>query len=199
GSKTTLPPRLPKQPGTWFVINYEAARIRQDSLRRQWGAVILDEAQTIKNRKAKVTKAAWHIAKDARHVWLLTATPIRNRPDELWSLLKCIDPDNFRSYWKWVERFCYITHNGYGMEVVGLREDRRNLFSQRIAPYVRRRERGEILDLPPLTEETVWVTLEGAQRKAYREMETQMLTLVGDEARPDLLIAENVLSQLTRL
>src|SRR5690606_32976571 len=28
GTKTELPPRLPQQPGTWFVINYEAARIR---------------------------------------------------------------------------------------------------------------------------------------------------------------------------
>lgn len=193
-TKTELPRRL----RGWYVTNYEAVRIRED-LERKWGVLILDEAQAIKNRKAKTTKALWAVAKKSEFVWLLTATPIRNRPDELWSLLKCIDPDNFRSYWKWVEKFCYITHNGFATEVLGLREDRRDLFAQTIAPYFLRRERQDILDLPELTEETVWVTLEGRQRKAYREMEIQMLTLVGSEQDPQLLVAGGVLGQLIRL
>jgi SNF2 family DNA or RNA helicase len=48
--------------------------------------VILDEAQCIKNKATKASIAAWCI--DAEFRWCMTGTPMQNRVDELYSLIR---------------------------------------------------------------------------------------------------------------
>ncbi|CAO5674583.1 MAG: RNA polymerase-associated protein RapA [Holosporales bacterium] len=50
-----------------------------------WDAIILDEAQNIKNANTKQTLAVKSLK--ARHRILLTGTPIENRPSDIWSLM----------------------------------------------------------------------------------------------------------------
>jgi len=62
--------------------------------------VILDEAHTIKNRLSKTARACYEIA--AKHRWVLTGTPIVNRLEDLFSLVRFlrVEPwDNF-SFWR---------------------------------------------------------------------------------------------------
>ncbi|KAF2020896.1 hypothetical protein BU24DRAFT_416559 [Aaosphaeria arxii CBS 175.79] len=51
-----------------------------------WYRIILDEAHTIKNRNAKMTKACYGVRSHYR--WCLTGTPMQNNLDELQSLIK---------------------------------------------------------------------------------------------------------------
>ncbi|KAL9106142.1 MAG: hypothetical protein Q9227_008790 [Pyrenula ochraceoflavens] len=62
--------------------------------------VILDEAHNIKNRQSKTAKACYELA--ARHRWVLTGTPIVNRLEDLFSLVRFlkVEPWNNFSYWK---------------------------------------------------------------------------------------------------
>jgi DNA repair protein RAD5 len=62
--------------------------------------VILDEAHTIKNRQAKTSKACYEIK--AKHRWVLTGTPIVNRLEDLFSLVRFlkVEPWNNFSFWK---------------------------------------------------------------------------------------------------
>jgi DNA repair protein RAD5 len=62
--------------------------------------VILDEAHFIKNRQSKTAKACYEIA--ARHRWTLTGTPIVNRLEDLFSLVKFlrVEPWSNFSYWR---------------------------------------------------------------------------------------------------
>lgn len=62
--------------------------------------VILDEAHTIKNRQAKTSKACYELA--AKHRWVLTGTPIVNRLEDLFSLVRFlrVEPWNNFSFWK---------------------------------------------------------------------------------------------------
>ena len=62
--------------------------------------VILDEAHTIKNRQAKTSKACYELK--AKHRWVLTGTPIVNRLEDLFSLVRFlkVEPWNNFSFWK---------------------------------------------------------------------------------------------------
>ena len=62
--------------------------------------VILDEAHLIKNRQSKTAKACYEIS--AQHRWVLTGTPIVNRLEDLFSLVRFlrVEPWANFSFWK---------------------------------------------------------------------------------------------------
>lgn len=62
--------------------------------------VILDEGHHIKNRQSKTAKACYEIS--AEHRWVLTGTPIVNRLEDLFSLVRFlrVEPWNNFSFWK---------------------------------------------------------------------------------------------------
>ncbi|KAH0499739.1 hypothetical protein TgHK011_006914 [Trichoderma gracile] len=62
--------------------------------------VILDEAHYIKNRASKTARACYEISAD--HRWALTGTPIVNRLEDLFSLVRFlgVEPWNNFSFWK---------------------------------------------------------------------------------------------------
>jgi DNA repair protein RAD5 len=62
--------------------------------------IILDEAHHIKNRQSKTAKACYELS--AKHRWVLTGTPIVNRLEDLFSLVRFLKVEpwaNF-SFWK---------------------------------------------------------------------------------------------------
>ena len=62
--------------------------------------VILDEAHLIKNRNSKTAKACYELS--AKHRWVLTGTPIVNRLEDLFSLVRFlrVEPWNNFSFWR---------------------------------------------------------------------------------------------------
>lgn len=62
--------------------------------------VILDEAHYIKNRQSKTAKACYQI--EAEHRWVLTGTPIVNRLEDLFSLIRFlrVEPWSNFSFWR---------------------------------------------------------------------------------------------------
>ena len=62
--------------------------------------VILDEAHLIKNRNSKTAKACYELS--AEHRWVLTGTPIVNRLEDLFSLVRFlrVEPWNNFSFWR---------------------------------------------------------------------------------------------------
>ncbi|WP_163058162.1 DEAD/DEAH box helicase [Acidithiobacillus ferrooxidans] len=71
----------------WIVTNYE--RLDDDEFRKslEGEVLIVDEAHYLKNPLAQRTQHIAEIAKRVGKKWLLTATPVLNRADELYSLL----------------------------------------------------------------------------------------------------------------
>ncbi|CAM1509853.1 Fc.00g001880.m01.CDS01 [Cosmosporella sp. VM-42] len=62
--------------------------------------IILDEGHHIKNRASKTAKACYEIAAD--HRWVLTGTPIVNKLEDLFSLVRFlgVEPWNNFSFWR---------------------------------------------------------------------------------------------------
>lgn len=62
--------------------------------------IILDEGHMIKNRQSKTSKACYELS--AEHRWVLTGTPIVNRLEDLFSLVRFlrVEPWNNFSFWR---------------------------------------------------------------------------------------------------
>lgn len=67
-----------------------AHRDREALTRIDWGRVVLDEAQNVKNPGAKQSRAV-HALRATRRV-ALTGTPVENRLSELWSIMDFCNP-----------------------------------------------------------------------------------------------------------
>jgi len=194
------------------IINYERiiARVSGGYVNNQrlkllssipWTSIIFDEAHRLKNRKSKTLKAAKSIirATSPKRLIPITATPILNRPEELWPLLNLIDPDNHKSFWNWVQRYCMIktSYWGYGkaMEIGELIEPGR--LKTDVSRYILRRVKKDVWkNMPEKTYQIVNVELEGTQARMYKEMLEGMSIELGEGKSLD---AVNVMTQMTRL
>jgi SWI/SNF-related matrix-associated actin-dependent regulator 1 of chromatin subfamily A len=183
---------------TCDITNYEQILSQDKYFKQKYNILIIDEATAVKNRYAKRTKALTKLARKIPYVWLLTGTPILNRPDELWSLLHIIDPKQFNSYWTFVNRYCATEFNYWANreKPVGIKPGMAEVLAQDLSTVMLRRERN-VIDLPPITFETVYVQLEGIQEKLYRSMEKDFFVYL--ESVDELCHAASVGAQLVRL
>lgn len=181
---------------SWLVVNYDQLG--------KWIGPILDagkftltgdEAHYIKGASAR-TKYFMILAKDAAIVYLLTGTPVLNRPVELFNLLKAIKHPIAKLKGQFGEKYCgatamarvrdkannrfFVVHrsqaygfmNDRGRYQVSFYVDMRgatNLDELRreIGSSFLRRMKSEVMDLPEKIEEMVPVELKPVWRKKY--------------------------------
>jgi superfamily II DNA or RNA helicase len=165
------------KPEDWDIVITSYATLCRDEalLTCEWHYVVLDEAQAIKNPRSKTAQAACQL--HSRHRLCLTGTPVENNLLELWSLFHFLmpgylgDKEGFgRRYRKPIER--------EGNEEV------MQALSSRIAPFVLRREKVDVLeDLPSKTEIVEWVSLEGEERDLYETLRLAVEKKVRDELK----------------
>jgi superfamily II DNA or RNA helicase len=173
-----------------LVLNYAQMRVLEESLGRQeWLAVILDEAQAIKNPDSQTAKVAR--ALKARHRVALTGTPIENRLLDLWSIFAFAMPGVLGIRAKFQRGFAKM---GDALA--------RQRLATRVRPFLLRRTKGQVAqDLPPRIEEDVICELEGVQRDLYRaeykKARAMLLGAATAEKFNDLKF--HFLSSLTRL
>lgn len=134
--------------------------------------LILDEAQFIKNSKAKSTQIVQQLK--AEHRLCLTGTPMENHLGELWSLFNFIMPGFLGEN----KQFKQVFRNP--IERYSDTEKQRSL-SLRVQPFMLRRKKYDVLqDLPEKTEILHTVELEGAQRDLYESIRLSMEKKVKD-------------------
>jgi SNF2 family DNA or RNA helicase len=164
-------------------------------INREWDFVWLDEAHRIKNREGKWTVNLKKIKSEHKHV--STGTGFINRPDEIWSLLNFIDHDNYKSYWKFRETFCWEeNYSGYRV-VKGIKPDKVNDFRKLVRDFGPRRTLDEVMPhlLKPIFVRRE-VELSPVQRKMYNEIKLELRTL---DKKGVPLHSPNVLAALQRM
>ncbi|HEX8200285.1 MAG TPA: DEAD/DEAH box helicase, partial [Isosphaeraceae bacterium] len=120
--------------------------------------VILDEAQAIKNAGSQVAKASRLLR--GRHRLAMSGTPIENHLGELWSIFEFLNPGMLggASVFK-------------GLATSGQDEGARPLLARSLRPFILRRTKGQVVaDLPEKTEQTLYCSMEPAQRRRYEEL-----------------------------
>lgn len=137
------------------IINYDILRRHQDKLRaRVWDILIMDECQYLKNSKALRTKQICGDAKgklpaiEARCKVALTGTPIPNRPIELYSILRYLDPLGWNNKLNYAKRYCNAMQNGFGWDMSGASHLDELQEKLRSTIMIRRLKRDVLKDLP---------------------------------------------------
>ena len=131
-------------------------------LTQAFHVLVLDEAQFIKNPKAK----AHHVARQlvARHRLSLTGTPLENHLGELWAQFDFLMPGFLGNAPRFNRTF------RTPIEKLGDSTMRQTL-SERVRPFLLRRTKEQVLtELPPRTEIVRWVEIEGGQRDIYESL-----------------------------
>jgi len=134
--------------------------------------LILDEAQTIKNPLAKMTKSIKQL--NAKQRLCLTGTPMENHLGELWSLFDFLMP-GFLGTHTTFNRFYRKGIEGEGNQQV------QDWLIQKTQPFLLRRTKDEVAkELPAKTEIVHKVVLPNDQRTLYESIRITMEAKVRD-------------------
>ena len=111
-----------------FIINYDLCWRKNYArvlLRRCFDVLICDEAHYLKNHKSKRAKAVWlsnGYADISTYRWMMTATPVLNRPVELHAMLAKLCPERlggYKNYIPYTQRYCEGKDGKWGYEATG--------------------------------------------------------------------------------
>ncbi len=130
-----------------YITSYDCLRSDEAKYTGQFCYLVLDEAQYIKNVFAQKTQSVKRL--DAMHKFALTGTPIENSVVDLWSIFDFILP-------------------GYLEELKYFKGAEHDAIKRKIAPFVLRRTKEDVLsDLPAKYERILSTEMSKAQRKVY--------------------------------
>jgi SNF2 family DNA or RNA helicase len=123
-----------------------------------WEAIILDEAQSIKNPDSLAAKCIRALGGKFRLA--ITGTPVENRPDDLWSLFAFLVPELLGDRPQFNAK----------IEAAALDERHLHRLKRKLRPFLLQRRKSEVaLQLPPKIEQVVWVEMEEEQKTLYEE------------------------------
>jgi SNF2 family DNA or RNA helicase len=154
-----------------------------------WGAVVVDECHeslVVKSGTPTQRRNGLDLLRlrDDAYRIATSGTPCRSKPEQLWGILNWLAPKIYGGKWRWIEQYWHL--GGYtGYEIGEIREEREKMLWAELSPIIIRRTKDEVAaDLPaktyvgtpydPSDEDSpvgIWLPMEPAQSKAYREME----------------------------
>ncbi len=179
-----------------IVTNYALLRRDLGELQKfPFRAMILDEAQFIKNPGAQVTQSVKQLK--AEHRLALTGTPLENRLLDLWSITDFIQPGYLGNQDQFTE-----TYEPHGPDAESAQRIARKRLSAKLRPLLLRRLKKHVAkDLPDRIEQRRDCQLGDEQRKLYlaelRRSREQVMKTVAEKGLNKSKI--HVLAALTRL
>ncbi len=185
-------------PAEIFIINYDLIKkywLFIDS--GLWNVLICDESHYLKNYEARRTLQVQEIAKDIPHKFLLSGTPVLNRPVELIPQLSILGLLNdFGGFWPFANRYCQAIkapkYKG-GRPVWDLSGaanlDELNKKMREIG-YIRREKKTVLKELPEKTRIPLWVKIDNGPE--YTKAESDVIEYLKESARVDSAYLESI-------
>ncbi len=148
-----------------LLTSYQTLRADEELFgATEYGMVLIDEAQAVKNPESGMSKAVCSLRSRARIA--LTGTPVENRPLDLWSHFSFLNPGLLGSRAKFIGDCEKPIANGDAEALA--------LLKKRVVPFIMRRTKEEVLDdLPPKEIITRFIDMEAPQKALYEAMRRQ--------------------------
>jgi superfamily II DNA or RNA helicase len=154
GPRRTIDPNANVTLTTYAILRLDAALLASET----WDTIVLDEAQAIKNESSQTARAAYELRASFRVA--LSGTPVENRLEELWSVMRFANPGLLGGRTSFIER--YVTPIAAGDAAAAER------LRAKVKPVLLRRLKRDVLpELPPRTDAVLHVELEEAERAVY--------------------------------
>ena len=193
---------------TIFVMNTESFSTRKGQTAGEWmakhlgpnGMIAIDESTTIKNHKAKRTKALIKIAAAFKYRRLLTGSPITKSPLDIYAQTAFLGPRllGHDSFFTFQSRYAVLNRRTMGaksfQQVVGYK----NLeeLTEKIDQFSFRVLKKDCLDLPDKIYTARYVTLTDEQAHMYSQLQQQAMLLFEDG---EMVSAPAVITQMLRI
>ena len=161
------------EPTFYRLVNYEQVVRDRDAI-NGWkpDVVVLDEAQRIKNWESKTSREVKRLV--SRYAMVLTGTPLENKLEELYSIVQFVDERRFGPAFQFLHDHRVLDAGGNLVGYRNLDKIRRQLDA-----IFLRRTRAEVLgQLPPRTDNTVFVELAPEQRTPYEDQRASLARLL---------------------
>ncbi len=142
---------------TWVITNYESLAPIKAAGGGDFGVLVVDEAHYVKEVSAQRTKDLMSLARIPRR-YLLTATPILNRAEEIWSLMAIGGHPLGRIPWK-------EFRNAFTKS-----KEARAQLSKRLDEWMLRRLKSETISLPGRYEVNPEISMEAAMEQSYKDI-----------------------------
>lgn len=181
----------------WVIAHWEALVHAADPLMAQeWDMVIADEAHWAQNRNAKRSETLHDLTYEAGVA--ITAHPYTNQPDELYSILKFLDPVTYSSFWRfWGQHVLVVPRHFGGFDVLGTRDAK--LLKWELTPFTLRRTNAS-LGRVPIRRIVRTATLTAKARAEYDKLRRQLfVSLEGLDGNDKVLMVPNILARTMRL
>ncbi len=147
------------------VTSYNLLQHRYMSLSQVPGRLIVfDEAHTLQNPGAKMTKKAIQLSRRFPHVIGLTGTPMQNRPRDCWPILHIIRRQEYRVFTPFGHKYCdpQLQHFGWTFNGATNLEQ----LAEEVKPFLLRRGK-EVLKDELKGHTTKIITLDIDDRESY--------------------------------
>lgn len=178
------------------VCNYDLMSYREESLCDYgFNIVIFDESHYLKNNKAQRTQSSLSVAKLSESVICLSGTAITNRPNEFFTTLNLLRPNEFPHFFDYGLRYCDGQQTRFGWDFTGASNT--DELHSRTRDFCIRRLKSEVLtELPDKVRTIVDISPSKADITRYKKVHRSWM----DEYESyDVLPAGFVLNMLTAL
>lgn len=174
-SSKTIP-----EPNAMNVVNYDI--IWKEPLYTYfkdytWQVLVCDESHYLRNSTTKRTKnilGRKGLYTRCERRWMMTGTPVLNRPIELYPVLRSLFPEylgKYTDFYSYAYKFCAGMQGPFGFDCTGA--SNLELLSQILLPIMLRRLKKDVLpDLPDVTYD-----------KVYLDPTDKLITLIEKENR----------------
>ena len=179
-------------PHDFLIVSYGLLPQESELLvSKTFNTVVLDEAQAIKNRNTKRSRAAMLLK--ANFKILTTGTPVENHLGELWNLFNFLNPGLLGGLRSFQER--------YAMPIEKMQDnERRDQLRRLIQPFILRRRKDDVLtELPSKTEITLTVELSERERAFYEALRQQAVENIKDTDDEGKSSNMQILAEIMRL
>ena len=143
---------------------YEDWELMRDIVEFNPDLLILDEAHYVKNHKSKRGAILKDLSKNfgCERVWLLTGTPIANRPMDYYNLLSIIDSPITNNWVHYAKTYCDGMRFKKGGRFIWVTKGASNLdeLAAKTRRTILRRKKEDVLDLPEKLITPVYLELE---------------------------------------
>ena len=180
-----------------YILNYEGVKAELDIvellLQSQRFILVLDESQRIKNPKSQTFDAITKLAQYPLRKYILTGTPVANKPIDLWTQFYFLDDG------KTLGKEFKLFQKRYGDISKGSATLYQEL-QKLITPLSIRRLKENVLELPEKIYEQVMVDMSPRQIEIYERLKKELLIEILNTPEQKIIDeAKSILKKLLRL